>query len=49
MVEERDGVEVSCDFCGQQDNFDPIDVEALFADSAFTHRAVWLGIAQVAF
>ena len=36
MVEERGGVEVGCDFCGQQYNFDPIDVEALFADSAFT-------------
>ena len=36
VVEERGGVEVGCDFCGQQYNFDPIDVEALFADSAFT-------------
>ena len=36
VVEERGSVEVGCDFCGQQYTFDPIDAEALFADSAFT-------------
>ncbi|ARU05284.1 Hsp33 chaperonin [Comamonas serinivorans] len=36
VVEERGHVEVGCDFCGQQYVFDPIDAEALFADSAFT-------------
>jgi molecular chaperone Hsp33 len=39
VVAERGCVEVGCDFCGQQYVFDPIDAEALFADSAFTPPA----------
>ena len=36
VVAERGGVEVGCDFCGQQYTFDPIDAEALFSDSTLT-------------
>ncbi|KAF1021646.1 MAG: 33 kDa chaperonin [Paracidovorax wautersii] len=32
IVAERGSVEVSCDFCGQQEVFDPIDAAQLFAD-----------------
>lgn len=39
VVAERGCVEVGCEFCGQQYLFDPIDTQALFADSAFTPPA----------
>jgi len=30
MIEERDGIQVNCDFCGQHYNFDVIDTAMLF-------------------
>ncbi len=33
IIEERGSVDVGCDFCGQQYEFDPIDAAQLFTDS----------------
>jgi molecular chaperone Hsp33 len=34
ILAERDNVEVSCEFCGQQQRFDPVDAAQIFVDSA---------------
>ena len=34
ILAERGDVEVSCEFCGQQQRFDPIDAAQIFVDSA---------------
>jgi molecular chaperone Hsp33 len=34
ILAERGYVEVSCDFCGQQQRFDPVDAAQIFVDSA---------------
>jgi molecular chaperone Hsp33 len=34
ILAERGDVEVSCEFCGQQQRFDPVDAEQIFIDSA---------------
>lgn len=33
LIAERGGVEVTCDFCGRQYHYDPVDAMALVADS----------------
>ena len=41
MIEERDGISVNCDFCGQSYNFDVIDAAMLFmpAESVIAPKA----------
>jgi molecular chaperone Hsp33 len=34
ILAERGDVEVSCEFCGQQQRFDPVDAAQIFVDSA---------------
>jgi molecular chaperone Hsp33 len=34
ILAERGDVEVSCEFCGQQERFDPVDAAQIFIDSA---------------
>lgn len=34
ILAERGNVEVSCEFCGQQQRFDPVDAAQIFIDSA---------------
>jgi molecular chaperone Hsp33 len=35
ILTERGDVEVSCEFCGQQQRFDPVDAAQIFVDSAY--------------
>jgi molecular chaperone Hsp33 len=32
ILSERDDIEVSCEFCGNQERFDPVDAAQLFTD-----------------
>jgi molecular chaperone Hsp33 len=34
ILAEQGGIEVSCEFCGQQERFDPVDAAQIFIDSA---------------
>jgi molecular chaperone Hsp33 len=41
MIEEREGIQVNCDFCGQSYEFDVIDAAMLFmpAESVVPSKA----------
>jgi molecular chaperone Hsp33 len=46
ILAERGDVEVSCEFCGQQQRFDPVDAAQIFIDSASKLSAGDSGLVQ---